>query len=119
MAAKHNIVIEQGATFPLYVTWNDPDGNPIDLTGFRVRFQVRQTAESASTLVDFDSDNLSSGETIAALDSSGVISIKLAPSVTSPLVFKAADWDLTVESPGGEVTRLLEGKASVSLGVTR
>lgn len=119
MAAKHNIVIEQGATFPLYVTWKDPAGNAIDLTGFRVRMQVRQTAESASTLVDFDSDDLAAGESIDTLDDSGVISIKFAPSVTTSLTFKAADWDLTVESPGGEVTRLLEGKASVSLGVTR
>lgn len=119
MAAKHNIVIEQGATFPLYVTYNDPSGAPVDLTGARVRFQVRQTVESASKLVDFDSSSPTTGQSIAALDTTGVISIKLAPSATSPLNFQLAEWDLVVTTAGGEATRLLEGKASVSPAVTR
>lgn len=119
MAARHNIVIEQGATFPLHISWKDPAGDPIDLTGYRVRMQVREAPASTSPLVDFDSDNLGAGETIGTLDATGVIDIKLAPSVTTPLTFQTAEWDITVESAGGEVTRLLEGKASVSLGVTR
>lgn len=119
MAAKHNIVIEQGATFPLYVVYNDPSGSPVDLTGARVRFQIRQTVESASKLVDFDSNALGSGQSIAALGSSGVISIKLSATATSALSFQLAEWDLVVTTAGGEATRLLEGKASVSPAVTR
>lgn len=119
MAAKHNIVIEQGATFPLYVTYNDPDGAPVDLAGGRVRFQVRQSPEAASTLLSFDSSSLTTGQTIVALDASGVISIKLSAAFTAALTFTLAEWDLTVTTAGGEVTRLLEGKASVSPSVTR
>ena len=58
MASKHNIFIEQGSTFHLYLTWKDPNETPIDLTGFRIRMQVRQEPESAATLLDFDSDAL-------------------------------------------------------------
>lgn len=119
MAAKHNIVIEQGATFPLYVTWNDPDGSPIDLTGARVRLQVRQTPASTAKLVDFDSAALVAGQTIGPLNTTGVISIKLSAALTAPLTFTLAEWDLVITLAGGEVTRLLEGKASVSPSVTR
>lgn len=118
-AAKHNIVIEQGATFPLYITWKDPQGVPIDLTGYRIRMQIRQSPSAAGTLVSFDSGALVTGQTIGALDGSGVIDIRLAPSITSLLTFTSAEWDLTAESAGGVVSRLLEGKASVSLAVTR
>lgn len=119
MAARHNIVIEQGATFPLYIVWKDPDGDPIDLTGYRIRMQVRQDPSATAKLVDFDSNAPGTGMTIGSLGASGVIDIKLAPSVTSALSFKNADWDITATSSGGIVYRLLEGKASVSLGVTR
>lgn len=119
MASKHNIVIEQGATFPLYIAWKDPSGNPIDLTGYRIRMQVRQDPESATTLLNFDSNALGSGMSIGALNATGVIDIKLDPTVTGALNFRSAEWDITATSAGGVVTRLLEGKASVSPGVTR
>ena len=119
MAEKLNIVIDQGATFPLYVEYKDPDGDPIDLTGYSVRMQIRQSASAAAKLLDFDSADLDAGMTVEALDETGVIDLKLAPSVTSGLTFNAAEWDLVVESPDGIVTRLVQGKASVSLGVTR
>jgi hypothetical protein len=119
VASKHNIFIEQGSTFHLYLTWKDPDGTPIDLTGYRIRMQARQEPESAVKLLDFDSDALGAGQSIAALDATGAINITLAPSATSPLEFRGADWDLLAISSGGEATRLLEGKASVSLAVTR
>lgn len=118
-AAKHNIVIEQGATFPLYIAWKDPEGVAVDLTGYRIRMQIRQSPESAAVLVSFDSDDLDEGQSIGDLDENGVIDLRLSPAVTAPLTFTAAEWDLTAESAGGVVTRLLEGKASVSAAVTR
>lgn len=119
MADRLNIIIEQGATFPLYITWKDSDGDPINLTGYRIRMQVRQAPTATTTLLSFDSDAPGSGMTIAALDATGVIDIKFAPSVTAALVFTNAEWDITATSPGGIVDRLAQGKASVSLGVTR
>lgn len=119
MAEKLNIVIDQGATFPLYVEYKDPDGDPIDLTGYSVRMQIRQTPTATTKLLDFDSDDLDAGMTIGDLDETGVVDIAIAPSVTSGLAFNSAEWDLVIESPSGVVTRLVQGKASVSLGVTR
>ena len=39
---RHNIRIEQGATWRLEVGWEDESGSPIDLTGWSARMQVRE-----------------------------------------------------------------------------
>ena len=119
MAKRHNIVFEQSATFQHTVTWKEPDGDAIDLTGYRVRMQVRQSPTASTTLLDFDSDDLGAGMSISTLDETGSFTITFAPAVTEALSFTGAEYDLTATSPGGIVYRLHEGKASVSLGVTR
>jgi len=118
-AAQYDLIVEQGATLPLNITWKAPNGTPINLTGFRVRAQIRETAESDSILLSFDSAALTAGMTIGALNSSGVIDITIAPSVTSTLSFGVAAWDLIVISPGGVVDRLVQGTATLIKTVTR
>jgi hypothetical protein len=118
-AAKYNLIIEQNATFSLEVTWKDPANTPIDLTGYRIRFQVRTQVEAANTLLSFDSGDLDSGMTIGDLDDSGVISIKISDEVTRDLDFVAGSYDLTAESAGGEVYRVMEGRVTLHKAVTR
>ncbi len=119
MAKRYNITFEQSATFEHTVNWIDPNGASIDLTGYRIRMQVRQRSDSETTLLDFDSDALAEGMSITDLDDSGSFTITLSPDVTEALDFVGAVYDLTATSPGGIIYRLHEGKASVSPGVTR
>jgi hypothetical protein len=119
VSKRFNLTFEQSATFQHTVNWKDPDGDPIDLTGYRIRLQVRATASASTTLLDFDSDSPGAGMHITSLDATGSFTITLDPSVTAALNFNSAEYDLTATSPGGIVYRLHEGKASVSLGVTR
>lgn len=119
MSKRFNLIFEQSATFQHTVTWKDPDGNAINLTGYRIRLQVRQTPGSSTKLLDFDSDAPASGMSITSLGASGSFTITLTPAVTSALSFTGAEYDLTATSSGGIIYRLHEGKASVSLGVTR
>lgn len=119
MAKRFNLIFEQSATFQHTVNWEDPSGTPIDLTGYRIRLQVRQSPSAETTLLDFDSDALAEGFSISDLDETGSFTIALTPEVTGELDFTGAEYDLTATSPGGLVYRLHEGKATVSLGVTR
>ena len=119
MAKRFNLTFEQNATFQHTVNWKDPSGNPVDLTGYRIRMQVRQSPSATTTLLDFDSDDLATGHSISELDETGTFTITLTPAVTGALSFTAAEYDLTATSPGGIVYRLHEGKATVSAGVTR
>ena len=119
MAKRYNLVFEQNATFQHTVNWKDPSGNPIDMTGYRIRLQVRQSPSATTTLLDFDSNAPATGMSITPLGVSGSFTITFTPAVTAALTFTTAEYDLTATSPGGVVYRLHEGKASVSPGVTR
>lgn len=119
MAKRYNLIFEQAATFQHTVNWEDPQGVPINLTGYRIRLQVRATPSASATLIDFDSDDLGEGMSITPLDASGSFTITIADETTAEYTFKNGDYDLTATSPGGIVYRLHEGKASVSPGVTR
>lgn len=119
MAKRYNLIFEQSATFQHTVNWKDPDGAPIDLTGYRIRLQVRQSASASTKLVDFDSDALGTGMSITTLGASGSFTIRITPAVTASYSFSGAEYDLTATSPGGIVYRLHEGKATASAGVTR
>lgn len=119
MSKRYNLIFEQHATFQHTVNWKEPDGDPVDLTGYRIRLQVRQTAGSESTLLSFDSADLDPGQSISALDETGSFTITLSAAFTGELEFTRGEYDLTATSPGGVVYRLHEGKASVSPGVTQ
>jgi hypothetical protein len=119
VAKQYNLYIEQSATFQHTVFWKDPSGTPIDLTGYRIRLQVRESAAATEVLLDFDSDAPASGMAITTLDDAGNFTITFTPAVTEALDFRFGDYDLTATSPGGVVYRLHEGKASVRPGVTR
>lgn len=119
MAKRFNLIFEQSATFQHTVNWKDPAGDPIDLTGYRIRLQVRQSPSSDTTLLNFDSNAPASGMSISTLDASGSFTITFTTAVTGSLNFSGAEYDLTATSPGGVVYRLHEGKATVLPGVTR
>lgn len=119
-AAKHDITIEPGTTFELHIVWTDSEGDPVDLTGYRVRCQVRESADSSSTLLSIDSATPVSGITVGSLDTDGGIDITVAPAVTGALNFDGiAVYDLMVTSPAGVVTRLIHGNVSLVETVTR
>ncbi len=119
MSKRYNLTIEQSATFQHTVNWRAPDGTPIDMTGFRIKLQVRPTPSSSTVLLDFDSGNLAPGQGVEGLDETGSFTITLDDDYTAALSFQVGDYDLTATSPAGTVYRLHEGKASTLPGVTR
>lgn len=48
---RFDIDIYQGATFRLNATWADPAGDPIDMTGYLARMQIRQTYDANTPLI--------------------------------------------------------------------
>lgn len=116
---RYNLTFEQSATFQHTLRWKDPSGAPIDLTGWRIRLQVRPTPESAIKYVDFDSNALTQGQHISTLGASGSFTIQFDPEFTAALVFRRGEYNLTATSPGGITYRLHEGRAMVSPGVIR
>lgn len=110
-----NLTIEQGATFTKTLVWKDSNGDPIDLSGYTARMQIRRTITSCDVLVDATTEN---GK-ITLTPEEGKIDIRLEAAETEALDFREAVYDLELQSADGFVTRLVQGTVELSLEVTR
>lgn len=130
-AIKHNILIEEGATFcrRIKVTYTDSSNVlvPLVLTGYTARGQLRKDFfEQTSVIADF----------VCTIENAlqGTILIQIPATVTqsllldvdkSPLFDGTSDlitlgyYDIEVQSPSGFVTRVLQGLAQYSDEITR
>lgn len=114
--AKLKLTIYQGATFRKRLTWKA--GTPavaVDLTGCTARMQVREEIDSEDALVSLTTANGG----IALGGAAGTIDLYISDEDTADMTWEGGVWDLEIEHPSGEVTRLAEGSISVSPEVTR
>lgn len=117
-AGTYNTTIDKGATFSLTVTYKDAAGDPVNLTGWTARMQIRETPSSASTLLT----STGGSPTIAISNTNfatGVISITISAANTANIAVPVAYYDIEVESGAGLVRRVLQGRLAISPEVTR
>ena len=126
-AGKYSFTIEQGATLDFELAYKDSDGNPIDLTGYQGRLQIRPSAGSEtlyitlSSSLDNDGTGLNfSGSSGLNPPTSGTIGIFISANSSSQLDFGEAVYDLELATGSDYpvVTRLLEGQIKLSKNVT-
>ena len=112
-AGIYDITIEQGDTFTLSANWKDSAGAPVNLTGYSARMQVRSNYESEEVLVSLVSPtNITLGGAL------GTILATISATDTQKLSIQEGVYDLELEL-SGVVTRLLQGRATISREVTR
>lgn len=114
-AASLDILIEQGATYTQSLVWKDSSGDPLDLTGFTARMQVRKTKNATTTLLEATTEN--GYITVGTTD--GTIEIEIPAEITAAITAKRGVYDLELISGAGKVTRLIEGGVEFSGEVTR
>ncbi len=120
-ASRLNIVIEQGSTFNPVFTYKDDSVNPavvIDITGFTARMHIRQTLETATTLVELTTEN--GGITLGGV--AGTITLLITDTVTAamdPDDYDEAVYDMELISGSSVVTRIMKGGVILSTEVTR
>ena len=110
MAIIANIFIDQGADFSITVDVSDANGNQLNLTGYSAAAQMRKTYESSSISATFTTS-------IAAAD--GQVTLTLTDTVTTALSPGRYVYDLVVTDGSSISTRVVEGQAIVTPGVTR
>ena len=132
-AGKYSFTIEQGATLDFEIQYRDSSGNPIDLTGYTGKMQIRSnysgsgttyltltsslgdtyTKTSGSAFLSFSGSNLTTPTT------SGSIGIYAGWVATDALTFTdQAYYDLEI-TLGNIRTRILEGQVRLSKQVTQ
>lgn len=115
LAVTYGLTADQGATFEYILTWTNPDGTPIDLTGYTARMQIRRRTTSQQLVDTLTTEN---GK-ITLGGAEGTITLNLSATETAALPAAQHQYDLELVSSGGEVTRLLMGYFVVRQEMTR
>lgn len=113
-AGIYNITAEQGATLTRTVTWKNSVGDPINLTGYTARMQVRADYDSTTAVLTLTTEN--GGITLGG--SAGTIVITATATATTALSASTYVYDLELVL-GSTVTRLIQGSFVVNAEVTR
>ena len=129
-AGRYSFVIEQGVTTDFEIQYTDSSGDPVDLTNYSGRLQVRsgyaqdngELFLTLSSSLTPDGTGLNfSGSNGSTPPTSGSIGIYIAACTSSALTFNEAVYDLEIYSGSDDcpyTVRLLEGKVKLSKQVT-
>jgi hypothetical protein len=109
MAIKANIIIDQGTDFSAIIDLQTPSGIVYNLVGYTVAAQMRKNYSSSTATTFYCSHSGADGQ----------ISMVLNKTATSLLDPGRYLYDIEITSPGGTVTRVVEGTATVTPGMTR
>jgi len=115
---KVDLTIYQGACFKQ--AWEMVDkvsGDPIDLTGYIARMQIRGKIKDAEHIVDLTTEN--KGITITGTAEKTILALYISADVTAGLVVSKGVYDLELIDAPGDVYRLMQGVVTISKEVTR
>lgn len=115
MAGRYDMTCLKGATFEEILTWKDANRDPVDLSGYTARMQVRLTARAPEVLIGLTTEN----GRIQLGGANGTVTLKIAASDTVTFPSTPHAYDLELEDSDGRVTRLVEGIFNIKSNVTR
>lgn len=112
--AEVDLCLPQGQTWDLKFIYESPADTPVDLSNYTARMMLRTSAEAASPTV-----SLSTATNTMITLSNGTIGLSY-PAVSSAAITAATYlYDIELQSPSGNVRRLMQGLAVVSREITR
>jgi len=113
MASTYNTVIDQGADWFVNFTYQNPNGTPINITGYSAALQVRTSPLARTTVL-----SLTNGSGITITGASGLLAVHATAAQTGAIAPGTYAYDLEITG-SGIVTRLVQGTIQVSPQVTR
>ena len=105
-----NLYIDQGTDFSVTVNVTDTAGDILNLSGYSATAQIRKTYSSSSVSASFAT---------SIAESTGQVTLSLTDTQTTGLSAGRYVYDLNITSGGGVTSRVIEGQAIVTPGVTR
>lgn len=120
-AGTYNTDLDQGATFSRTFEVTNSDGTAFDLTGYTFQAQLRKKPLDTGTPVATFTCALGSPTNLVSITLTNLITdaIPVAANAKDPTATARFYYDLEITSPGGVVTRLVEGYIDVSPQVTK
>lgn len=102
--AAVNIVVEQGTDYQEIFTVNNPDGSPLDLTGYTGIAKIRKFPDS-TTSTSFN---------VGIVSTAGQVVVSLANTVTDDLKSGRYYYDVIVTSPTNKKLKVVDGMVLVN-----
>lgn len=116
MARKEDLYVDQGATWRMHMALTDSNAAAVNLTGYTARMYLkRKLVGNDPAIVQLTTAN---GKIVMADPTTGELDFVLTDEETDELS-GTYYYDIEIESGGGEVYRLMQGKFIVSAGVTK
>lgn len=110
MAAKANIIIDQGATFSTYLALTNEAGTVMDLTDYTARGHIRKWYTSSA----YTSFNIT-----IPTPNTGYVYIALSANTTANMESGRYVYDIETVAANGIITRVIEGVVTVTPEVTK
>lgn len=110
MAIIANLYIDQGTDFSITVDVTNADGSVLDLSGYSAAAQMRKTYTSSTISATFST---------SISEASGQVTLSLTDTQTTAISPGRYLYDLNITSSGGQTSRVVEGQAIITPGVTR
>jgi len=115
LPANYDLTIRQGSTWTQSIVWKSSDGDPVNLTGYTARMQVRPVIQSETVIVALTTEN----GRIALGGSDGTLTLELDAETTADIEQASGVYDIELESSDGTVTAILQGRVKFPREVTR
>lgn len=110
MAQISNIYIDQGCDFSITIDVTDAAGNVLDMTDYTAEAQIRKTYSSSSVTATFST---------AINEVGGQVNVSLTSTQTSAIESGRYVYDVNITDASGSTSRVVEGQAIITPGVTR
>lgn len=111
MAEKHDIHIDQGANFRMFLDYRNPDNTAINISGYTFRMRIKDKIGGSTTHLNADAfvtiDNAAEGR----------ILVNIPAATTAGLNFERGVYDIYAIG-GGVTTRLVWGEAFLHRGIS-
>ena len=115
-----DLIIYQGATFRRkWSITKASDGSPYSMISWTARMQIRAKKKDDDFLLELTTTETDEGViTLENTVDESTITIYISPETTAALT-SGGVYDLELVDTGGDVVRIMEGKVTLSLEVTR
>jgi len=109
-AGIYNLSIEQGSSWQLQLDVDSTAGNDMNIAGYTFASKLAKS--------HYDDNPISMSSTIVNA-ATGTFKLELSPAQTAALdPSYEYIYDVEMTAPAGTVTRLIQGRATISAGVT-
>lgn len=108
-----NWEVTQGESFPIELQYQDPDGNPIDISGIDVIMKVVDKPGGAVVCATLSTNN---GITVSN-PASGIMEIDISPAQTMKFNYPRSYYEVLGTDQYGEKILFLQGWFTVAVGL--